>query len=249
VRKRKNMMAFYEAFSKTKLKRPDEPVAVGTKPYTVAAPTPTAAATPPAKPVKPTVQPGWEVFGEPIVSTAGKRLRLSLTQGHCITAGSALVVLLILSFILGRASVPKEAPPPEEQADAMLMIQAAPDTQTTQPPKAQLPPPTTRTRIPGKFYLVIQQALGSAQQQEADSRAIVAWLREQDEPATVARFDNRAGFFVWSLTGFDSPTGEDAIKYAQSIELLGRKYGSEGGKYKFKQRDPNRPWFIPYSSN
>lgn len=174
---------------------------------------------------------------EPVVSTAGGRLRLSLNYVTALVAVVGMVLLLVLAFWVGRWSVHASA------ANA-----TGPDAQTANLAGEQTltpPGPVTPGRVPGKYYLVIQGLQGMTQQKYDDAKAIVEWLKTQDIAADIGRYrGDPEQYIVWSLDKFDSSSSAEAKGFVETIEEFGQRYKAKGG-YDFKQR-PGDPWFIRY---
>jgi hypothetical protein len=173
---------------------------------------------------------------EPVVSTAGGRLRLSLNYVTALVAVVGMVLLLVLAFWVGRWSVHASA------ANA-----TGPDAQTAGLTGEQTPTPpgpATPGRVPGKHYLVIQGLQGMTQQKRDDAETIVKWLKKEGIAADIGRYrGDPEQYIVWSLNKFDSPSSAEAEGFVDTIEELGRRYKNGGGRYDFKQR-PGDPWFI-----
>jgi hypothetical protein len=93
-------------------------------------------------------------------------------------------------------------------------------------------------RIAGKYYLIIDRMQGIAQKDRADAEAIITYLKEKGESATLNKLANR--YLVWSLRPFDSPRSPEAMEFARSIERLGQQYRPPRGrsKYTFSQHKP-----------
>jgi len=228
VTKRKNSVALFEVIAKERQERREGRLNV-----------PSWMGRPPAEgqqavaaPKRPTVEE--PAPGEPIVSTSGGRLRLSLNYVSCLVAAGVLLILLLLAFWLGRATVGDSQASPTQASvgDARAEGDAAARVPAQQP-----------TREPGKHYLVIQGMQGTSDANRRDADKIVNYLRDHDVEADVQKYPGRPEqYIVWSFEGFDSPTSREALDYAKMIEVLGERYLREGGRYNFKQ--VREPWYL-----
>jgi hypothetical protein len=247
VAKRKDSLALFEVISKTREKHLAAPAE--NPPRSTPAP---AAVPRPAEARPRATAPTSLPTSEPMFSTSGGRLRLSLNQTQSIVAGAALVVLLIIAFTLGRSSVntgPVQAgvSTPAESTESAVRNEA-------ETPRADAPAETKKPtlempkRVEGKYYLVIQGLQGAGAEQLKEAQDIVKTLTDFGEPAEVALYPgNPRQYIVWSLVGFDTPDDARAKDYAKTIEEMGKKYRAQGGRYDFKQRDRAgefKPWFI-----
>ena len=178
---------------------------------------------------------------EPMVSTIGGRLRLSLNYVSCTVIFVALLVLLIGSFVLGRLSVGGSG------AAHTAEIGKLPQQNTGK--QAPPEPPAKDARIPGKYYLVIQNMQGLNDELKAEAYKIRDFCKAQDRPATINEW--RGSYIVWSMAPFETSGGLDARQFALEMERLGRQYLAQGGKYNFMQRrSPGgllEPMFIRYA--
>lgn len=247
MRKRKDAVALFELIGKEKLQRTDAGEATPS-PETAPVPVATVAPPPTRAPVQmavpadpPPARPAAVAFGEapgrlePLKAAMGRPLDLPLTVGWAVAGAAVVVVLLVLSFVLGRvtagaddAVVVDEATAELEQAD-----QAAPKQATAATPAT---PAATAKRVSGKWYLVIQETSFS-KQPARDAQVVADWLNSKGEPAQAVRTPD-GKFYVMSTTAFDSSSGAEAQTFARSIEVLGKQYQSEGGQYDFRS-----PWF------
>jgi hypothetical protein len=106
------------------------------------------------------------------------------------------------------------------------------------------------TRVPGKYYLVIQTAAGMSDQDKKDASQIAGWLwHEKKEPAEVRPIrisSDKIVYGVWSLRPFESYLGADAIEFGRNIEELGKEYKLKYGKYWFSQHRQGKldPYYI-----
>lgn len=172
-----------------------------------------------------------DVRGEPIVSTTGGRLTVSLNYVSCTVALLAILFLVIAAFMMGRASMrPADPAAKPAGADVKKPVIAS---------SGGFSPRGRVARTPGKYYLVIQEMKDMTPERKADAEAIVSYLG--DYPATVV--DGGGHWAVWSLEGFDSPDSAEAKRYAFMISNEGTKYGL----YSLRERDSNdRPKFAQH---
>lgn len=164
-------------------------------------------------------------------------LELSLSYTHSLVLILAVVVLLVFSFMLGRATAPSASPAEDEapqqngQVSAGLAQQQA--AATTKLPE----------RVRGKYYLVIQDMLGMSPQKLTEAQDIINFLAQNDVPAEVIQWGDR--YIVWSLQSVDSPDTEQAKNMVAYVEQVGRRYKAQGGRYDFKQ-NKSGAWFMPF---
>jgi len=203
---------------------------------------------------------------EKAVAKQGQRLRVSLSQWHCIAIGVGLVVVLGCVFLLGKAVMSsatkgRQAAAAGEKPTVPAAMdfgdrrpQAAP---THAPPRtaeraspaatpaatAAPTPASEAVREKGKYYLIIQGTQGLTPQHRRDAEEIAAFLNNKGEPVTTNRYTgNPPQYIVLSLRGFDSPSSDEAKRYLKAIETLGRLYRDQGGKYNFSQGEDG--WFV-----
>ena len=248
-------MAVAEASPPPPTAAPAAPVAPAPRPAMPTAPRPAApvhqsvvaAMTQAAgKPAPPQTASGSPVAArfEPLLAAMGRPVLVTLKLGHAIAVGAALVILLVVVFVLGRASVdtaPDSGPVDDQSMAATLgQTQAPPvgtDEQAPARPAAALP-----KRIPGKYYLVIQTTSGANPEQ--DALEVARWLVSHGEPAQAVKIGKQ--FCVISLTAFDSRESPEIDGYAKTIEMLGKQYRGEGGQYNLSQtvNGVMKPWFY-----
>ncbi len=173
---------------------------------------------------------------EPVVSRLQKRVRLSLSPVAAAAVSAALLALLALAFLLGRWTKPSRPAEPASKTSVKAGL-ASPDKPKEKPHQ----PPTKREK--GKHYLIIQNlgvgldangrltAKGKALKAQADD--IVKFCRKHDKYATVNTWRGKY-LIVWSLSGVDSPAGDEAKNSKKEIEALGRRYLRSGGRWDFK---------------
>jgi len=169
-------------------------------------------------------------LGEPLVSTAGGRLSLSLNYVSCLVGVMVLVGLLVLAFWLGRATAGGAQTDSPEQSGSV---------------GKQAPASTSRTS--GYYYLVIQDLQGNTEDKKKEADRIVEFCKARGEPATVNTY--KGSIVVWSLVGFNSPNEKAARDYAKKVEQLGQNYFQEYKTYDFRQKRAGRfdPLFLPYT--
>jgi len=250
VVKKRDSVALFEVISKTRAKNiePD----MGVPPWMVGGKQ--AADEQPRKgpgkqPVKPTAKPACATVKpkrgagkgkEPLVSTAGGRLRLSLDYFTGIVAATGLVLLLAAAFWLGRATagVARSGQP----AQAELGQIASPMAREGPADREPLP-----ARTDGKYYMIIQDLQGG-DELKAEALRIADYCTANGEPATVNSYQGR--LVVWSLRPFSSPTGPEVLNHARVVEQLGQRYFKKHKTYDFRQRRDGRlePMMLPYYS-
>ena len=104
--------------------------------------------------------------------------------------------------------------------------------------------PKPPERMPGKYYLVIQQLRGKSAQDLKDARGIARWCKDKGVAAEV--WQTPRYYYVWAYRPLDSyqdTLKAGAIQYAKDIEKLGREYSKHAAKtrgelkrYDFRQR-------------
>ena len=233
VLKKKNSVALFEVISKSKAENvePDMSVPGWMKPPSGKPKTPTKAQV--AKRAKFST-------GEPVFSTDGGRLTLSLNYVSCIVVAFGLIVVASLVFWLGRATAQDGGQP------VQAGMQAEPgDEMTGGQPAYQAGP-----RQEGKHYMVIQMLKDASQASDEEAHTIAAWCTEHGEPATVARYDRQGQWkiVVWSLRPFDKADKKSIDNHALYVEELGKRYFRKRQTYDFRQRrDGNLdPLMLPY---
>ena len=178
---------------------------------------PGAPAATPSSPAGPYAAPAVE----PVLSTAGGRLKLSLNYVTCTVAILAMLLLLVAAFLLGRAS-------------------AGGATRAAAPGGAHVAAPTPR-RVPGKHYLVIQKISGTSDVVKKDAHDIVKYCRRHGKEAGVVRAPDGKGYWVWSRRGFDAADSLAALAYAREVSSLGLQYSRDTKKkYDFSQYDSRK---------
>ena len=180
---------------------------------------------------------------EPMFATSGRRLKVSLNYLSCTIVVLGLVLALAGAFALGRATAP--ASPVEKPGKTTA------GTRQVKGPVRGTRPPVTRNprRVLGKYYLVIESLKGKGLKDRAEAERIAEFCKQNGEPADVQSMGTK--YIVWSLTGFDSPRSEAAIRHARFIQdNLGKEYfkPSENRIYKFLQMKDGKfdPYYLPY---
>ncbi len=206
---------------------------------------PPAAPEPPPLPAtarQPAEPPPAEA-GEPIVSVAGGRLRISLNQVSAAVLVLGLILLLVGVFLLGRRTAssapaaPQPAPPPagreapgERQTGGIPPLPHPPLTAQSPEDEAEATS-TGPARQKGHWYLVIQVGILN----KAQAEAIQDYLKNKGVQTTVYR--SRFYSHKWTvkdLRGFTSGDSPEVTAYKKWIEKLGQEYADKGGLYDFK---------------
>jgi hypothetical protein len=194
-----------------------------------------------------------------LASGAGGQLTLKLTYAHCLLAGAVLALVVIVSvwaaYRLGSASVPAgpapNAPLTDRVPSGQYVVAGQGAAKSGSPAVAPVLAPTS-VRVPGKYYLVIQEMVGATEADRAEAEQIAAWCIAHGEPATVAGHTvPRTGKtfpIVWSSRPFDSATSPEALDFGGKIEALGKTYKARYKRYDFRQQRNGKfdPWFEKY---
>ena len=180
---------------------------------------------------------------EPMFATSGGRLRVSLNYLSCTIIVLGLVLALAGAFVLGRATAP--ASPVEKPGKTTPGAGQVKGT----PREARRPVTRMPQRVSGKYYLVIESLKGKSAKDLAEAKRIAEFCKQNGEPAEVRSMGTR--YIVWSLTAFDSPRSEAAIRHARSIQdNLGKEYfnPAKNRNYKFLQMKDGKfdPYYLPY---
>ncbi len=230
VAKKKRSQALFEVISKSTDKQSDGGLHV---PGWMGSSDAQEAPSPGSPPAGPGVrQATMPQAHEPVVSTVGGRLRLSLTYTTCMVAFAVLLLLLAGAFALGRYLASTggevivvsagEAPEGPDETGGRRVVVAGTGA-GTQPPAA--------VRL---YYLVIQNMMDSSDEHRQQADRIVAFCDSRGVPAEVGMY--QGDYVVVSRQGFESPDSDAAEEFAQQIEQLGREYLASGGRYNFMQR-------------
>lgn len=250
--RKKNSVALFEVISKTKDNRGRDDTRIpdwaGRQPQSADAATPEPQDTPPPQP---DYQHAGEDFASSLADTAPRRLTVTLNYVSCAVAAAVLIVLVGGAFWLGRVTGPAG---PVRGAG----VGVGGDKKAITPGnKAKTPKPAIPKRVPGKYYLVIQQLPGKSTQDLVDARGIAKFCNANNTPAKVWQTKNY--YYVWAFRAFDSypaTLAPEALSYARGIEKLGKEYSRyaarSGGKLKrhdFRQRKGGKlePHFKLYS--
>lgn len=189
-----------------------------------------------------------------IVSGSSGQLLFRLNYRHCILAAVGLVVVLIatvwIAYAVGsgsQATVPAGTGPMAGKVPAGKHVLGRPAGQ------GDTPVVSASGRVLGKYYLVIQALAGVEPKDLAEAGRIASWCKANGEQVTVAKYthpnSSKKRYIVWSLRPFESRSGQDALAFAKTVELLGKKYFAKYRTYDFRQRtSANKfdPWFEPY---
>ncbi len=179
-----------------------------------------------------------------IVSTDGGKLRLSLDYTSCRVLAGVLVLLLAITFVLGRATAGNATGP--DKTDQSAGVTGETDGETGGGNVSEIA--HIQPRVAGKYYLVIQGMQGETQTLRDQANKIVAYLGENNLAAEVRLWPgNPRQFIVWSLDPYDISDSPQARQYVENIEALGQRYLAGGGQYDFRQNRDNG-WWIRHRS-
>ncbi|OPX21606.1 MAG: hypothetical protein B1H04_06355 [Planctomycetales bacterium 4484_123] len=182
--------------------------------------------------------------GEPVLSTAGGRLRISLSQAGAAVLFGFLAALLVLVFLWGRrvgqasaGSRPGQVVASGAQGRGSLVPRpGAPGAR--EGPATSRAAPRQPARKSGYNYLVIQDGIRTLR----EAQDIQRFLYRRGITATVERSRYTPFYRVKDTRGFKRPaTAQIKAHMAQhkaQIERLGDEYRNQGGRYGFK-----KPWF------
>ena len=273
VAKRKDSIALFEVITK---RRSDVnlnvPPWMGAKDSSSAGEPPPSPTAPAVQSAAPGVLPGAAPSALPgalpsassrawsrLASGAGGQLTLKLTYAHCLLAGAVLALVVIVSvwaaYRLGSASVPAgpaaNAPLTDRVPLGQYVVAGQGAAKSGAPAVTPAPAPTS-VRVPGKYYLVIQEMVGATEADRAEAAQIADWCTAHGEPATVAGHTvPRTGKtfpIVWSSRPFDSATSPEALDFGRKVEALGKTYKAQYKRYDFRQQRNGKfdPWFEKY---
>ena len=195
---------------------------------------------PPEPGMLPTPRMDETSAAEPLMSSAGGRVRISLNYASFAAAVLGAVVVLGGAFWLGRITSHGrgEAPTEKTMADNLPVRPGVVEASSTPATKA-------------KYYLVIERMLpGLTPENKADAEAVVKYLDTKGIHARVSEA-NRGQLYVVMSTdpGFADPKSTEATKFAEDIEDMGKAYRPPPGrkKYSFIQhnKDGLNPSYIP----
>jgi hypothetical protein len=189
--------------------------------------------------------------GEPVVSLAGERLRLSLNYVSCAIAVGVLLVLLIGSFWLGWVGGKRSGQAVTAGGgDVPYKPGVAAGLGDREKAAAAAAAMANAPRQKGKFYLVVQSLAAAGEAERVEGTRICQYLEEQGHAARLATYKHpttgAARYIVWSMKPFDSPGSDEAKAYARQVEDLGKTYFAKHKTYDFKQSAPGKkfdPWF------
>jgi len=191
---------------------------------------------------------------EPMVSVEDGRLKLSLGHVSAALGVAGVLVLLVVSFTLGRWTAGPRQPEPAAKGteEQPLKPGQVPPMKASPLPKVT-PRPQASLLETGKYYLVIQTMRGIKPAELSDARKIEKFCNDKGVPATVVTYTPRGRtprYMVWSRKPFRlaETLGQEAGKHAELVENLGTQYFSAYGGYKFSQsRNPRgqvEGWFL-----
>jgi hypothetical protein len=184
---------------------------------------------------------------EPVFSADAGRLRVSLSYLSAGVGAAGVVLVLIAAFVLGRTTAsPKQqqagATPPGPPPLKPEVVRGTGGEQSHPPLTTQTIPP----RVKGKWYIVIQDMLGTTPAHQEEAAKIAEFCTQNGKAASAVLQQGRC--YVLGATPFEATNDPAAPQYAAEIEALGKKYKQQGGKYDFMQRKtrggPVDPLFI-----
>jgi len=153
-----------------------------------------------------------------IVSTEDGRITLSLNYVSCSVVALAIVLLLIVAFVAGRASVSS-------------VVEKTPDRDNNAKrngtEKAGIVPDNSASEFvtkPGKLYMIIQNTEGKTSTPKADAYEIAKYCSDVGYKAGVKTLKRTGSFLVLLQVPFDSK--QEAQEYAVSINALGKRYAN-----------------------
>lgn len=170
---------------------------------------------------------------EPIVSVAGRRLRISLNQVSAAVLALGVVLALCGAFYLGRRTAPAQtaspaAPPAGGQQSAGVQEAGGPPPLPRpvdlRPQKQTHTAPASLARKENYWYLVIQA--GVLTQEQAED--IQAFLRQRGVQATIQRSQHMRKWIVRDLKGYSDRRSPEAVAYKAQVEELGKEYFRPG---------------------
>jgi len=251
VAKRKDSIALFEVI---KNRRSDANLTV---PPWMGAKGTAGAQEPPLPTAQPAAPGAASTAWSRLSSGAGGQLTLKLTYTHCLVAAVVLALVAIVSvwaaYQLGAGS----RPAPKPAAGVTLAEKVPPGPHVVTGNNAAKPsapavapgPAAASSRVPGKYYLVIQSMVGATKADQVEAEQIRTWCAQHGEPATVATYRlSRTGkelCIVWSLRPFNSSSSPEAQEFGKHIETLGKLYNAQYKRYDFRQRRDGKfePWF------
>jgi hypothetical protein len=191
---------------------------------------------PEAQDVSPAVAPLPErrtksTLEEPVVSYTGGRLRISLNQVSMVVLSMGLVLLLTVSFLVGRHSgrlaASGEVRAEVGRASGTEALKLTPVTLT---PQAEQPAPVSEGRKKGLYYLVIQAGIST----ESQARDIQQFLRSKGIQAGIDRGPTNK-WMVIDDKSFEKKDDPQIADRKNKIEQLGKEYLRKTQTYGFHQ--------------
>lgn len=176
--------------------------------------------------------PGQAQPGEPMLSTEGGRLNLSLNYLSSVVLLGGLLVLLLGAFVLGRSTAPQPQAPTEVN-------------------KAGTEPVITEKRVPGWYYLVVEAMNGNSTADIAQAEALKTYLDKHGVPVTMHGYDqNGVRAILISRAGFENPQSPAAGEFVERVHQLGQQYADQfGSRFNFRPAKPGEdtgPWFVQW---
>jgi hypothetical protein len=169
----------------------------------------------------------WSGPGEPLVSLADGRVRISLNKVSAIVAVAALAVIVAGAFFVGRrvgrsssgnvAAALDEKPAPLPVEGQRLL------------PNENDPPPQEAPRKKGMWYLVIQDGILDLPK----AKDIQAFLKDNQVDSTIVRRQTNK-WMVLGLKDFESRESPEAEAYQARIGKLGLEYGRKTKQFNFR---------------
>jgi hypothetical protein len=191
----------------------------------------------------------------PWLALHGQGLRVTLSWIWAGVAAAALLLVLLMSFWLGRATAPDAEPtvaPPTPPAEP------GPEGIAPLPPDERLQDVETAAqavvesrsgqRLPDRQYLVIQTLMGDSDADQDEAQRIASFVANRGLPADVVRVGSgdRRKYAVWSLLGFRDRSSRSAQEHVEKVERIGKDYFDEYGTYDFRQvrGGQRRPFWV-----
>lgn len=225
--KKKDSTALFEVISKTRETQHQAGFSVPTWMGTDKQPDDSTVSEPPPTPKsRPTASKPATLAGEPIVSTAGGRLSISLSQRACLAVAAGLVVLMALMFVLGRVTA-DDSKPAEGDGPQKAGITNGNGG------KAKYEP------VAGKYYLLIQKLKSNRTVDRNEAERVMAYLKENRLDAWI--YEAPDGYAVFSTKEYDKDDRMSAAAKADVIERVCKNYVTKySPNYKYRQpRDTN----------
>ena len=169
----------------------------------------------------------WFSTGQPICAREGRAVALRFSQAGWFAVAAAAVLVIAAAFVGGRwtassAGQHQSGGASAETAEGSLGGQNGGQVLLGNPPVLK--------READKDYLVIKEMPGSSEEHLKDASAILKFLADNGEPATVGQYSSGSrNYFIWSLRGFASQHDKD--EFVKKMESL-PKAASYGLRYK-----------------